>query len=214
MWGQLAGRVSQQTRLRVVAAATIGCDAVFSYVSTRNLAERFGFGWLSWLFPLCLDATAAVGMELWLSRSPAQRPAKWLALSAIALSLAANMTDWYLAQNSWGSAVLGAVPPAMLAAQLLVLHKHESGQPRPRRTPATPASASRRRAAPRRGTGPKPAVPDAELLEQLRAHERTHGPLSKRQLMQHFHIGDPRALRLLKQLHTAAPAETNGAVLR
>jgi hypothetical protein len=194
-----------------MAAATIACDAVFSYVSTRNLAERFGFGWLSWLFPLCLDATAAVGMELWLSRSPAQRPAKILALSAIALSLAANMADWRLAQNNWGSAVLGAVPPAMLAAQLLVLHKHDSGQPR------RPASRNTRPVRPqvRRAPGPKPKVPDADLLTQLREVEQSLGRrLTKRQIMTDYHVGDPRARRLLKQLHPETPIHTNGAVLR
>jgi hypothetical protein len=210
VWERLTTRASQQVRLRIMAAATIGCDAVFSYVSTRNLAERFGFGWLSWLFPLCLDATAAVGMELWLSRSPAQRPAKWLAMSAIALSLAANMTDWYLAQNNWGSAVLGAVPPAMLAAQLLVLHKHQAGQPRARRSQPS-AAIDQAHPAKRRGAGPIPAVPDAELLDQMRLKERTDGPLSKRQVMRDYRIGDDRALRLLKQLRAQPPAATNGA---
>jgi Protein of unknown function (DUF2637) len=211
-------RLSQRTRLRLMAAATVGCDAVFSYVSTRNLAERFGFGWLSWLFPLCLDATAAVGMELWLSRSPAQRPAKWLALAAIALSLAANFIDWRLAQNSWGSAVLGAVPPAMLALQLLVLHQHESGQPRPRR--ATRPGSRPRAGTPRRhGSGPKPAVPDADLLAQMRQVERDGGRLSKRFVMTTYHVGDGRALRLLAAHHNTSadvkpPAHANGAVLR
>lgn len=202
---------SQQSRLRLMAAATIGCDATFSYVSTQSLAERFGFGWLSWLFPLCLDATAAVGMELWLSRSPAQRPAKWLALSAIALSLAANMVDWLLAQNSWRSAVLGAVPPAMLAAQLLVLHQHESGQPRRARTGAT---GPRSRTATPHARGPKPAVPDAELLDQIRHREQTDGRLSKRTIMKDYRVGDKRARRLGQQLHPDAPPATNGAVLR
>ncbi len=208
----IARMFSQQSRLRLMAAATIGCSATFSYVSTQSLAERFGFGWLSWLFPLCLDATAAVGMELWLSRSPAQRPAKWLALSAIALSLAANMVDWLLAQNSWRSAVLGAVPPAMLAAQLLVLHQHESGQPR--RAASRGAIGARSRTATRRAGGPKPAVPDEELLNQLRHRELTDGRLSKRQIMTDYHVGDKRARRLGQQLHPDTAAPTNGAVLR
>ena len=195
-----------------MAAATIGCDATFSYVSTQSLAERFGFGWLSWLFPLCLDATAAVGMELWLSRSPAQRPAKWLALSAIALSLAANMVDWLLAQNSWRSAVLGAVPPAMLAAQLLVLHQHESGQPH---RPAARSAGSRTTARRADGArGPKPAVPDSELLDRIRRREQTEGRLSKRQIMKDYRVGDQRARRLGQELHPETPAATNGAVLR
>lgn len=209
----LVASFSQRARLRLMAAATIGCGAVFSYVSTRNLAERFGFGWLSWLFPLCLDATAAVGMELWLSRSPAQRSAIVLALSAITLSLAANVADWRLAQNNWGSAVLGAVPPAMLAAQLWVLHQHSSGQPR-RRTPVHPRGA-RSHTTPRRGTGPKPLVPDAVLLDQMRQVERTEDTrLTKRQIMKRYNVGDKRALRLLTELHPATPAPVNGAAVR
>jgi hypothetical protein len=187
-----------------MAAVAIGCDAAFSYVSTRNLAERLGLGSLSWLFPLCLDATAAVGMELWLSRSPAQREAKWLALSAIAMSLAANFFDWWLAQDNWRPAVLGAVPPAMLAAQLLVLHKHGS---RPPRRPHTV------RTAPHRAPGPKPQVSDADLPTKMRQHETTNGRLTKRQVMRQYRVGDGRALRLLDRLHTHEPSSTNGAVV-
>ncbi len=65
-----------------MAVITIVDTGVISFVSTRNLAERFGFGPLLWLYPLCLDAVAAVGMDLWMSDSQAQRLAKWLALSA------------------------------------------------------------------------------------------------------------------------------------
>ena len=79
---------------------------IISYVSTRNLAERSGFGPLSWLYPLCLDAVAAVGMDLWMSNSPAERPAAWLSLFAVGLSLAANVADWLRvgpgAAVSWG----------------------------------------------------------------------------------------------------------------
>lgn len=214
-------RLTQRTRLRLMAAATVGCAAVFSYVSTRNLGERLGFGWLSWLFPMCLDAGAAVGMELWLSGSPAQRPAKWLALAAITASLTVNFIDWRLAQNNWGSAVLGTVPPAMLALQLLVLHQHDAGQPRPRRAtrPDTRSRTRPRAGTPRRGAGPKPAVPDADLLAQMRQVERDGGRLSKRFVMTTYHVGDTRALRLLDAHHnTPAKAEpaphTNGAVLR
>ncbi|MFL6125495.1 DUF2637 domain-containing protein [Actinophytocola sp.] len=105
-----------------MAFITIADTGLISYVSTRNLAERWGFGALSWLYPLCLDAVAAVGMDLWMSNSPAKRAAKWLALFAVALSLAANVVDWlYIGP---GAAVLGAVPPLMLAALLLTLHRH------------------------------------------------------------------------------------------
>lgn len=114
--------ISQRTRLRIMAFITVADTGLISYVSTRNLAERWGFGALSWLYPLCLDAVAAVGMDLWMSNSPAKRAAKWLALFAVALSLAANVVDWLYVGP--GAAVLGAVPPLMLAALLLTLHRH------------------------------------------------------------------------------------------
>lgn len=114
--------ISQRTRLRIMAFITIADTGLISYVSTRNLAERWGFGTLSWLYPLCLDAVAAVGMDLWMSNSPAKRTAKWLALFAVALSLAANVVDWLYVGP--GAAVLGAVPPLMLAALLITLHRH------------------------------------------------------------------------------------------
>jgi outer membrane biosynthesis protein TonB len=114
--------VSQRTRLRIMAFITIADTGLISYVSTRNLAERWGFGSLSWLYPLCLDAVAAVGMDLWMSNSPAKRAAAWLSLTAVALSLAANVADWLYVGP--GAAVLGAVPPLMLAALLLTMHRH------------------------------------------------------------------------------------------
>jgi hypothetical protein len=116
--------ISQRTRLRIMAFITIADTGLISYVSTRNLAERWGFGTLSWLYPLCLDAVAAVVMDLWMSNSPAKRAAKWLALFAVALSLAANVVDWLYVGP--GAAVLGAVPPLMLAALLLTLHRHSA----------------------------------------------------------------------------------------
>lgn len=121
-----------------MAFITIADTGLISYVSTRNLAERWGFGTLSWLYPLCLDAVAAVGMDLWMSNSPAKRTAKWLALFAVALSLAANVVDWLYVGP--GAAVLGAVPPLMLAALLITLHRHsahtEHTQEPPSRDPA------------------------------------------------------------------------------
>lgn len=118
--------IGQRTRLRIMAFVTIADTGLISYVSTRNLAERWGFGALSWLYPLCLDAVAAVGMDLWMSNSPAKRAAAWLSLTAVSLSLAANVADWLYVGP--GAAVLGAVPPLMLAALLLTMHVHGAHQ--------------------------------------------------------------------------------------
>lgn len=129
-------------RLRIFAALTIASTAVISFVSIQHLADHAGFGKFSWLFPLTLDAVAAFGMDLWVRQSPAWRQARALALVAIMGSLAANITDHWIATGAVLPAVLGAVPPAFLAALLAVLHKHGSG------TTST-------------GTGPDKAVRDA-----------------------------------------------------
>jgi hypothetical protein len=114
-------------RLRIFAGLTIAAAAAISFESIRHLAVIGGFGTLSILFPLTLDAVAAYGMDLWVRRSPAARQAKWLALAAIFGSLIANVVDHWLTQRAVLGAVLGAVPPGMLAALLAVAHKHASG---------------------------------------------------------------------------------------
>lgn len=149
-------QISQQVRLRFMAFVTIADTGIISYISTKNLAERWGFGDLSWLYPLCLDAVAAVGMDLWMSNSPAKRAAACLSLFAVGLSLAANVADWsYIGP---GAAALGAVPPLMLAALLLTMHLHvarseqSSLQLRPAGTGTTEASAPAPAPVPTTGT--------------------------------------------------------------
>jgi hypothetical protein len=129
-------------RLRIFAALTVASAAVISFVSIKHLAEYAGFGEFSWLFPLTLDAVAAFGMDLWVTHSPAWKRARALALTAIIGSLIANITDHWLSTGTVLPAVLGAVPPGMLAALLAVLHQHASG-----------STANR--------AGPDPAVRDA-----------------------------------------------------
>jgi hypothetical protein len=210
-------RIGQRARLRIMAFVTIADTGIISYVSTRNLAERWGFGPLSWLYPLCLDAVAAVGMDLWMSNSPAKRPAAWLSLFAVGLSLAANVADWLYVGP--GAAVLGAVPPLMLAALLLTMHYHaaRTEQPNQTRSPATSSSTDQphgmvdaaatpnpdrgRQRVPRsRPTrkGPRPPVSDEEVIAAIR-QRRQHGPVSRRGLMAEFGLGTPRATRLLAE---------------
>lgn len=118
-----------QLRLRAFAAVTITSAAVISFDSIRHLATVYGFAELSWMFPLTLDAVAAFGMDLWIRESAAMRSARTLALVAIGLSLVSNVADHWLSQRSVLAALLGAVPPAMLAALLAVLHRHQVGRP-------------------------------------------------------------------------------------
>jgi len=114
-------------RLRIFSAITIAATAVISFDSIRHLAEYAGFGKLSWIFPLTLDAVAAFGMDLWVTRSPAWKQARALALAAIVGSLVGNVVDHWITSKNPLPAVLGAVPPGMLAALLAVLHRHAAG---------------------------------------------------------------------------------------
>jgi hypothetical protein len=210
-----------------LAFITIADTGFISYVSTRNLAERWGFGSLSWLYPLCLDAVAAVGMDLWMSGSPAKRAAARLTLSAVGLSLAANIADWLYV--GIGAAALGAVPPIMLAALLLTMHVHSAGtavseehesaerdagssppsaeQDHPETPvplepplPAQTLSAELEPTPPTRtGQGPVPERPDQELIGEIRDRESRGSQMSKRLVMDEFTVGNDRALRLLRE---------------
>jgi hypothetical protein len=115
-------------RLRVLAFITVSATAVISFTSVQSLAARAGFGWTDWLFPLSLDAVAAFAMDVWMRHGRAARSAGALALTAIGLSLAGNVSWHYLASGVL-AAILGAIPPAMLAWLLLVLHKHSAPEP-------------------------------------------------------------------------------------
>lgn len=115
-------------RLRVLAAVTVAATAAISFTSIQHLAASSGFGLGSWLFPLTLDAVAAVGLDLWARRARAWREAAVLAMVAILLSLAANIVDHWITTGSVLAAVLGAFPPAALGGMLLVLHRHATPQ--------------------------------------------------------------------------------------
>ncbi|HEY2101451.1 MAG TPA: DUF2637 domain-containing protein [Pseudonocardia sp.] len=119
----------RQVRLRIGALIVVACAAAISFMSSRDLAVMAHFGWLSWLFPVCLDAVAAVALDIWIRRTAAQRIAGWLGMTAITLSTASNAADHYLSTGMVLAAVLGVVPPAMLAWLLLVLHKHATPVP-------------------------------------------------------------------------------------
>lgn len=124
-------------RPRVFAALIIVAAAVISFESLKHLAEYAGFGRLSWLFPVTLDAVAAFGMDLWITRSPAWKKARALALAAILGSLAGNIADHWISQGTILPAVLGAVPPGALAWLLAVLHSHGAGTAAHRSGPDT-----------------------------------------------------------------------------
>jgi hypothetical protein len=128
------------TRLRAFATLPVVSAAVISFESVRHLAESAGFGPLAWLFPLTLDAAVAFGTDLWIrkERSAAMSQARLLALVVIVLSLAANVADHWLTTRSVLAAVLGAIPPAVLAAMLAVMHRHAVGPKDQKPAPAVP----------------------------------------------------------------------------
>jgi hypothetical protein len=111
-------------RLRGLALITVAGTAWISFSSSQDLAVRAGFGIRAWAFPVCLDAVAAFAVDVWMRRSPAQRSAGTLALTVIGLSLASNVADHYLTAGTILAALLGGIPPAVLAWLLLVLHRH------------------------------------------------------------------------------------------
>jgi hypothetical protein len=164
-----------------------------------------------------------------MSNSPARRPAACLSLFAVGLSLAANVADWLYVGT--GAAVLGAVPPLMLAALLLTMHYHAA-----RTEPADPArqtstapvgsisatstgdqplpqgavtdSTSELHPGPKptshaRTKGPKPLVSDDEIIAAI--HQRRQiGPVSRRSLMADFRMGTSRANRLMAAANNGA----------
>jgi hypothetical protein len=112
---------------RFLAFLVISVAAVWSFDALRNLAEHVGFGPLSWMFPLCIDAVAALGMDIWMSRAPAWKLGRVLALAAIAVSLLGNVLDWWVRSADPLAMGLGAIPPIALAAVLGVIHSNARG---------------------------------------------------------------------------------------
>lgn len=113
---------------RALGLTIAAVAAVWSFVTLTNLAQHLGFGELSWMFPLCIDALAALGMDYWMTRSPAWRFGRALALGAIVVSIAGNVADWILRESTWYTALFGIIPPAALAATLGIMHRNAAGE--------------------------------------------------------------------------------------
>lgn len=152
--------------IHAMSSLIVGGAAVLSFNSSRDLADMCGFnGWLSWVWPVCLDAVAYTSTRIWLSRTTdndTRRYARHLALIAISLSLGANGLDLFLNVEKlapvWGVVLLvGAIPPATLAAviHMLVMRRGltttrktrtapkttTTPAPKPKTAPAVPAPA-------------------------------------------------------------------------
>lgn len=156
-----------------MSSLIVGGAAVLSFNSSRDLADMCGFhGWLSWVWPVCLDAVAYTSTRIWLSRATdndTRRYARHLALFAICLSLAANGLDLFLGVEKlapvWGVVLLvGAIPPATLAAviHMLVMRRGLSAT---RKTRATKPAAAPTKA--KTAPVPAPAAPDPKPLASV-----------------------------------------------
>jgi hypothetical protein len=159
--------------IHAMSSLIVGGAAVLSFNSSRDLADACGFhDWLSWVWPVCLDAVAYTATRIWLSRTTddnTRRYARGLALIGISLSLMANGLDLFLSVEKlapvWGVVLLvGAIPPAMLAAVIHMLVMRRGLTAHRARKPATPkATPAPKPATPK--TAPPPATPEpvAEL---------------------------------------------------
>jgi hypothetical protein len=117
--------VSARAVLPALLLVVAGSAAVLSFSALRDLALSCGFApRLAWLLPVVVDAGAAAGSLVWLSHwpaTPARRFARALALTLLALSVAANalghgLEAFSLAPPWWVVVVVSAVAPAVLGA--------------------------------------------------------------------------------------------------
>jgi hypothetical protein len=107
------------------AVVLLGCTAVLSFTTLAELAVRGGYAdWRRWLWPLTVDAAALVAVRFWLARglaASARRFGLVLALAMVVLSIAGNALEHWLAGGGLLPAVLGSVPPLVLAAVGLLI---------------------------------------------------------------------------------------------
>lgn len=158
--GHTPGQWFTELDIHATSTLIVGGAAILSFNSSRDLADACGFhDWLSWVWPVCLDAVAYVSTRIWLSRTTddnTRRYARGLALAGISLSLMANGLDLFLSVEKlapvWGVVLLvGAIPPAMLAAVIHMLVMRRGLTTHRAKKPATPKTAP----------APKPAEPKA-----------------------------------------------------
>lgn len=147
MTSKAAKLITKTNRLHIGGFITVACTATLSFTSTQHLAAMAGFGWTSWLFPIGIDAVAAVAMDIWMRRvAKSWQWAAVLACLAIAESLAANVADHWLTTHTILAAILGSIPPLMLAGLLIVIHRHAATLARRRRrAPQRKPTTTRRR---------------------------------------------------------------------
>ncbi|MEV1295752.1 DUF2637 domain-containing protein [Pseudonocardia sp. NPDC049635] len=187
-------------------AAVAAAAAVLSFTTLHDLAAVSGFapwaGWTSpgtaWLLPVTIDAGAAAGSLVWLSRTGRARVfGRGLALALLGLSVVGNGLGHHLvveqARPGWWIVVLvSAVPPAVLGA---VVHLAMLCG-RPDETDRADGHTGDR-------TGPRPELTEAgerQLVAEIAAAVRAGGPVpSSNELLTRWAIGRGRANRILRE---------------
>ena len=184
--------------------------AVLSFTTLQTLAVACGFspwaGWsapgTAWLLPVTIDAGAAAGSLVWLSRAGAARTfGCGLALSLLALSVVGNGLGHHLVveqlRPGWLLVVaVSAVPPAVLGAvvHLAMLcgrpaEEDDEGQD-DEETGRPELTADRER----------------ELIAEIAASVRDGGrPPSSNELLAAWAIGRGRANRILREAAQPTP---------
>jgi Protein of unknown function (DUF2637) len=224
----IAALFSRTTLRRLLVLIVIAVATVWSFDALRNLAHFLGFGKLSWMFPLCIDAVAAIGMDYWMTRSPAWRGGRLMALAAIGVSTAGNATDWLLRNVHPLAPLFGIIPPLALAWVMGIWHRNTRGmedlaawleaeQEHKTEQAQLAEQARQDREARRRTREPKPRAieprPHLELttaprelpasdearLARLLDFAQTNGRApTKREAMELLGVGSDKALRLTR----------------
>ncbi|PXY20841.1 DUF2637 domain-containing protein [Prauserella muralis] len=198
-------------------AAVALAAAVWSFASLRALAVRCGTpAELAWLFPLALDAAAAVATLVWLDVRQPTRPrhfARALALVTLALSVAGNAADhalaaYHLAPPWWGVVTVAAIPPAVLGA-VAHLAALATARPAPARSDPPPAPPHPAPAPAPEPPAPAPApvrpaparpAPATDLLERARQLRAATPTIGRGRLASELGVSTHTARQLLATL--------------
>jgi hypothetical protein len=207
--------------LAVVAVSA----AVLSFATVRDLALDSGYpSALAWLLPVVIDATAVVGSRIWLGgggHQVALRYARVLALSAAAVTIAANVLQHGLAAHRlappwWLVAVLAAIPPTALVAvahQVALLARPQAVPDPDRAVTPEHVDAHDADAGEELATDPQLAAEELATLQAeadaydadlrakaLRFLAEADGPVGRRRLAEGLGVSDWTARRLLTEI--------------
>lgn len=106
-----------RTTVRASMATVALAAALLSYESLMHLGVLAGYGGLSFLFPIVVDAGAAASCATWLhtrSRQPLLMTWALLAVSVILNGTVHFLTSTHTAPNWWLVVAVAAVPPTVL----------------------------------------------------------------------------------------------------